>query len=109
MRSVPMVARRYSPVTSPMTSRCALARPNTFRVGSPDTTSRKWWESTASARQRCPAYLLVALPTSAPNSGMSGRVAAIVSPASGSARPTRTRTATGTTVASTSCGRYLAK
>ncbi len=41
MRSVRMVACRYSPVMRLMDSACALARPNTFRVGSPATTSRK--------------------------------------------------------------------
>ncbi|CAM5731671.1 hypothetical protein SALBM311S_08701 [Streptomyces alboniger] len=41
IRSVRMVACRYSPVMRRMESACTLARPNTFRVGRPATTSRK--------------------------------------------------------------------
>ncbi len=41
IRSVRMVARRYSPVIRRIDSACALARPKTFSVGSPATTSRK--------------------------------------------------------------------
>ncbi len=41
IRRVRMVAWRYSPVIRRIDSACALARPNTFRVGSPATTSRK--------------------------------------------------------------------
>lgn len=41
IRSVRMVACRYSPVMRRIDSACALARPNTLRVGSPATTSRK--------------------------------------------------------------------
>ena len=104
-----MVARRYSPVTWPMDARCSLDRPNTLSVGSPATTSRKWWESRASASHRCRAYAPVAIPTSAPNTGISGSVTRIVTPDSRSAAPTRTSTATGTITARMSCGRYLAK
>ncbi len=45
IRSVRMVARRYSAVIRRIDSAWALARPNTFSVGSPATTSRKWPES----------------------------------------------------------------
>lgn len=41
IRSVRMVACRYSPVMRRIDSACALARPKTFSVGSPATTSRK--------------------------------------------------------------------
>ncbi len=41
IRRVRMVACRYSPVMRRIESACALARPNTFRVGRPATTSRK--------------------------------------------------------------------
>lgn len=41
IRSVRMVARRYSAVMVRIDSACALARPKTFSVGSPATTSRK--------------------------------------------------------------------
>ena len=50
IRSVRSVARRYSPVMARIDSACALARPKTFRVGSPATTSRKCPDSRDSSR-----------------------------------------------------------
>lgn len=50
IRSVRMVACRYSPVIFRIDSACALARPNTLSVGSPATTSRKCPESRDSSR-----------------------------------------------------------
>lgn len=50
IRSVRMVACRYSPVMRRIDSACALARPNTLSVGSPATTSRKWPDSRDSNR-----------------------------------------------------------
>ena len=51
-RSVPIVVRRYSSLTSAIRAVCARERLNARSVGSPRTTSRKWFESTASACQR---------------------------------------------------------
>ena len=51
-RRVAMVALRYRSVTSAMARACALARPKTFRVGKPATTSRKWPASRCSDRMR---------------------------------------------------------
>lgn len=50
IRRVRSVACRYSPVIRRMDSACALARPNTFSVGRPATTSRKWPDSRDSSR-----------------------------------------------------------
>lgn len=50
IRSVRMVACRYSPVMRRIDSACALARPNTFSVGSPATTSRKCPDNRDSSR-----------------------------------------------------------
>lgn len=50
IRSVRMVACRYSPVMRRIDSACALARPNTFSVGRPATTSRKCPDSRDSSR-----------------------------------------------------------
>ena len=51
-RSVPIVARRYSSLTSSICSACAWPRLNARRVGSPRTTSRK---CVASSRSAAPA------------------------------------------------------
>lgn len=50
IRSVRMVAWRYSPVIRRIDSACALARPKTLSVGRPATTSRKCPESRDSSR-----------------------------------------------------------
>ena len=88
---------------------CALARPKTFRVGSPATTSRKWCPSRLSVSHCRRVRASVALPTSTMNTGIRGRVSTIVTVATQSSVTMRASTATGTTTASTSCGRYLAK
>ena len=44
-RSVDIVVRRYSSVTSRIVRTCAFDRPKIFKVASPPTTSRKWPES----------------------------------------------------------------
>lgn len=49
MRSVRIVARRWSAVMARMDSAWALARPKTLRVGRPATTSRKWPDNRASS------------------------------------------------------------
>ena len=92
-------------MTRATAARCARARPNTFSVGSPLTTSRKWWDSDASAAHLDAAAAAAFRPVSMPNTGTSGSVTSIVNPASGSARATRITTASGTTQASTSWGR----
>ncbi|RPK47564.1 hypothetical protein EES39_11865 [Streptomyces sp. ADI92-24] len=50
IRSVRTVASRYCEVMVRMDSAWALARPKTFSVGSPATTSRKCPESRESSR-----------------------------------------------------------
>ena len=108
-RSVPMVAFRCASETAPITCACAFARPNSFRVGSPSTTSRKCPPSVASSRHwRC-VLALVCSPTRTANTGISGSVTAMTTAEIQSAAATRATTATGTTTASTSWGRYRAK
>ena len=87
----------------------AWARPKTFRVGSPATTSRKcramsWRVPTwAEVRSR------VVEPTRAMKSGINGTVKPMISAEIQSRETTTTRITTGTTTASTSCGTYRAK
>ena len=58
-----MVARRYWSVMSAMAWACALARPNTLRVGRPATTSRKCPASRCRCRACRPIFSLVVWPT----------------------------------------------
>ena len=108
-RSVPMVARRCSWDTSPITCACVLARPNSFSVPSPSTTSRKWPPKVTSSRHCRWVRALVCQPTKTANTGISGSVTAITTAEIQSAAATRASTATGTATASTNCGRYRAK
>ena len=108
-RSVRMVACRWASVTSRITAVWAWARPNSFSVGSPSTTSRKWPPSRASSCHCRSVWARVCSPISTPNTGMIGSVTAITSAEIQSASPTRISTATGTRQASTSCGRNRAK
>ncbi len=109
IRSVRRVARRYSSVIRRMDSACAFARPNTFRVGSPATTSRKWPESRDSSRHCRAVWASVAHPISAMNRGISGRVATMIAADTQSPVTIRASTTTGTTTARPSWGRYRAK
>ena len=104
-RKVAIVARRYSPVTSSIRPRWACARPKTRSVGSPLTTSWKWWARVARARQRCAAWRPVAMPIRAPKSGTSGSVQATMIPEIGSATVIVTSTASGIATALMSVGR----
>ena len=61
-----------------MLAACALARPNTFRVGSPATTSRKCPASRCRVRIWRSIFSRVAAPTSAMNSGIRGSVKAMI-------------------------------
>lgn len=83
----------------------ALARPNTLSVGSPATTSRKCPASRLSTLHCRSMYFWVAIPISAMNSGISGRVITIVTAEIQSPNTTRASTATGTVTDRTSCGR----
>lgn len=105
IRRVRSVARRYSPVMDRIAAAWALARPKTFRVGRPSTTSRKWPDSRASSRHWRSIRAWVAQPIRIMNSGISGRVRTIVSAESQSPVTIRASTARGTTTASPNCGR----
>ena len=108
-RSAAMVALRCARVTSPITSAWARARPNSFRVGRPATTSRKWPPRRASnCHWRC-VCARVCHPMRIPNSGISGSVTAMMTAEIQSANATRASTASGMVTPSTRRGRYLAK
>ncbi len=100
IRSVRRVAWRYSPVIRRMDSACALARPKTFSVGSPATTSRKCPDSRDSSRHWRSIRDWVAQPISIMKSGMSGRVPTMIAADTQSSVTIRASTATGTTTAS---------
>ena len=87
---------------------CDFARPKTFRVGRPDTRSRKCPDSSPSVRHCRSTCDFVYMPMSTMNTGMSGRVTAMMSVESRSWPRIVSSTATGTITASTSCGRYRA-
>ena len=108
-RSVAMVARRFSSVTRRIVSTWARARRNTSKVGSPSTTSRKWAPSVDSVRHRERARRWVVVPTRIANTGTSGNVARMISPASRSCDSTTATTTGGTTTAEIAAGRYRAK
>lgn len=105
IRRVRMVACRYSPVMRRIESACALARPNTFRVGSPATTSRKCPESRDSNCHWRSIRDWVAQPIITMKSGMSGRVPTMIAADTQSSVTIRASTATGTTIARPNCGR----
>ncbi len=105
IRSVRRVACRYCEVMVRMDSAWALARPKTFSVGSPATTSRKWPESRESRRHCRSIRDWVAQPIRIMKSGMSGSVTTMIAAETQSSVTTLASTATGTTTASPSCGR----
>lgn len=105
IRRVRSVARRYCEVMARMDSACALARPNTFSVGSPATTSRKCPESRDSSRHWRSIRDWVAQPMRIMKSGMSGSVTTMIAAETQSSVTILARTATGTTTASPSWGR----
>ncbi len=105
IRRVRMVAWRYSPVMRLIDSACALARPKTFSVGSPATTSRKCPDSLDSNRHCRSIRDWVAQPISIMKTGMRGRVPTMMAAETQSSVTMRASTATGTTTARPSCGR----
>ena len=107
-RSVAMAADRCCSVTAAITCSWALARPNTFSVGRPCTTSRKCPHSWASSRHWRRVCALVCRPARAAKAGISGSVTAITTPEIQSTAVTVASTAAGTSTDSTSCGRYRA-
>ena len=78
-RSTCIVAARYSSLAAAIRSACAAPRLNARSVGSPRTTSRKWFESRASARHRARVRASVDRPISAMNTGISGSVTSMIS------------------------------
>ncbi|CAM5641398.1 hypothetical protein STENM36S_03326 [Streptomyces tendae] len=105
IRRVRRVARRYSPVMRLIDSAWALARPKTFSVGSPATTSRKCPDSRDSSRHWRSIRDWVAQPISIMKTGMRGRVPTMMAAETQSSVTMRASTATGTTTARPSCGR----
>ncbi len=105
IRRVFSVARRYCEVMLRIDSACALARPKTFRVGSPATTSRKCPESRDSSFHWRSIRDWVAHPIRIMKSGMSGRVTTMIAAETQSSVTIRASTATGTTTARPNCGR----
>ncbi len=105
IRSVRMVACRYSPVMRLIDSAWALARPKTFSVGSPATTSRKCPDSRDRRRHWRSIRDWVAQPISTMKTGMSGRVPTMMAAETQSSVTMRASTATGTTTARPNCGR----
>ena len=78
-----------------MATACAFARPNTFSVGSPATTSRKWPASRSRVRNWRSMRSRVVAPTSAMNSGISGIVNAMIAAEIQSPNSTATITTSG--------------
>ncbi len=105
IRSVPIVARRWSSPTRRRIAACALALRNTARVGSPSTTSRKCPPRRLSSRHCRSVRCWVYMPINAMNTGISGSVTRTTIPEIQSAQNTTARTASGTIAARTSWGR----
>ncbi len=105
IRSVRMVACRYSEVIARIDSAWALARPKTLRVGRPATTSRKWPESRESSFHCRSIRAWVYQPMRIMKSGMSGSVTTMMAAETQSSVTIRARTATGTTTARPNWGR----
>ncbi len=105
MRRVRMVALRYSPVMRRIDSACALARPNTFKVGRPATTSRKCPDNRDSSCHCRSIRDCVAQPISIMKIGMSGSVPTMIAAETQSSVTIRASTAAGTITASPNCGR----
>ena len=107
IRSVVMVSARCAASVRRSPSAWARARPKTCRVGSPSTRSAKWRASRVCSEKRRRVRASVVQPTSAMKNGINGSVNATMTVLSRSVVSTATPTITGTTTASTSCGRYL--
>ena len=103
--SVSIVARRWRCVTDRMVPTCASARRCATSVGSPRTTSRKCPDSASRACHWRRARSRVVMPTSAANTGISGRVSPTTSPDSGSSQVMAASVTSGSTVAGTRAGR----
>ena len=84
---------------------CGLARPNTFSVGRPATTSRKCPAEPLQAAHLRVHPLARAAPTSAMNSGISGTVTITIAAETQSRASRNATTTTGAITASTTCGR----
>ena len=104
IRSVFMVATRCPSAIRRTTSVCARARPNARSVGNPATMSRKCPPSSESRRHCRSVAAWACQPSSAPKTGISGRVTAMITAELQSAKTTRASTASGTVTLSTSCG-----
>ena len=108
-RSTRMEVSRYAAVSSSTRRRWVRARPKTRRVGSPATRSRKKPDSRPSAAICAPVRSRVDIPTRAMNTGTRGTVTATITPLGQSPASRATITASGTTQATTSWGRYREK
>ena len=106
IRSVSRLALRYRSVTSRIRDVWASARRNATSVGSPRITSRKWPDSEAIARHCLSARSRVARPTSAPKTGINGRVASTITALTTSCVAITTTVSRGSTDARTRAGRY---
>ena len=100
---------RYSSLTASIRSACAAPRLKARNVGRPRTTSRKWFDRRASASHRARVFASVYRPISTMNTGISGRVASMITAEVRSMSAAHSNTAIGTSTASTTCGRYLPK
>ncbi len=105
MRSVPMVSRRCRSERAAKAATCSRLRPYTFRVGRARRASTKPVLRSEKARQRRATRARVAAPTSAPKTGISGRVTRTMTAARGSRGNIQASTKMGTATASASCGR----
>ena len=92
-----------------MVAAWALARPNTFKVGSPATTSKKCRARRWRVRTWVAVRSAVVAPTRAMNTGINGTVKAMITAEIQSRETTTTKMTSGTMTARTSWGRYRAK
>ena len=84
---------------------CGFARPNTFSVGRPATTSRKCPPRRCRLRTCASIRSRVLAPTSAMNSGISGTVTITIAAETQSRAIRNATTTNGAITASTTCGR----
>ena len=103
-----MVARRYRSLTAAICSACARLRLKARSVGSPRTTSAKWFARRDSACQRSCVRRSVYRPMSHMKTGTSGSVTSMTPAEVRSIAATRESTATGTIAARMTWGRYRA-
>ncbi len=109
MRKTPIVDFRYSAPITRTRSPCAEARPKTFSVVIPTTTSTKWPLSRPSVDHCRSTRFWVYMPMRIMNTGISGTVQATMIAESTSWVRMTMPTDSGTMTANTSCGRYRAK